>query len=112
MYYNRLDIENLVSSLKFEKENQQLNIIRDLPEHEQLLNPTFPETKVIEFINNANKMLADEYKIDYYKAIYALKAYWRDYTDIEKWDPRTDLEVCIIGNQVKIMSLSKKIVIF
>ena len=57
-------------------------------------------------------MLADEYKIDYYKVIYALKAYWRDYTVIEKWDPRTDLEVCIIGNQVKIMSLSKKIVIF
>ena len=112
LYYNRLDIENLVSSLKFEKENQQLDIIRDLPEHEQLLNPAFPETKVIDFINNANKMLADEYKIDYYKAIYALKAYWRDYTDIEKWDPRIDLEVCIIGNQVKIMSLSKKIVIF
>lgn len=112
LYYNRLDIENLVNSLSFEKENKKLDIIRDLPEHEQLLNPIFPETKVIEFINNVNKMLADEYKIDYYKAANALKAYWRDCTDIEKWDPKADLEVCIIGDKIKIMSISKKIIIF
>lgn len=112
LYYNRLDIENLVNSLSFEKENKQLDIIRDLPEHEQLLNPIFPETKVIEFINNVNKMLADEYKIDYYKAANALKVYWRDCTDIEKWDPKADLEVCIIGGKIKIMSISKKIIIF
>lgn len=112
LYYSRLDIKNLVDSLRFEKENQQLDIIHDLPEHDQLLNPVFPEEKIMEFITNANKMLTEEYKIDYHKVFYALKAYWRDYTDIEKWDPKTDLEVCIIGDQVKIMSISKKIVIF
>lgn len=112
LYYNRLDIKNLVSSLRFEKENKQLDIIRDLPGHDQLLSPVFPETKVIKFISNVNKMLADGYKIDYHKVFYALRAYWRDHTDIEKWDPETDLEVCIIGDKVKIMSISKKIVIF
>ena len=112
LYYNRLDIENLVSSLKFEKENKKLDIIRDLPNHEQLLNPVFPETKTVEFISSVNKMLADGYKIDYQAASYALKAYWRDYTDIEKWDPKTDLEICIIGDKVKIVSISKKIIVF
>ena len=112
LYYNRLDIENLVSSLKFEKENKKLDIIRDLPSHEQLLNPVFPETKTVEFISSVNKMLADGYKIDYQAASYALKAYWRDYADIEKWDPKTDLEICIIGDKVKIVSISKKIIVF
>ena len=112
LYYNRLDIEDLVSSLKFEKENKKLDIIRDLPSHEQLLNPVFPETKTVEFISSVNKMLADGYKIDYQAASYALKAYWRDYADIEKWDPKTDLEICIIGDKVKIVSISKKIIVF
>lgn len=112
LYYNRLDIKDLISSLRFEKENKKLDIIRDLPGHEQLLNPVFPEIKVVEFISGVNKMLADGYKIDYQTASYALKAYWRDYTDIEKWDPRTDLEICIVGDKVKIVSISKKIIVF
>ena len=112
LYYNKLDIADLMESMKFNKDNEQLNLIRDMPGHEGLLAPAFPELQVAEFIDTANKLLKDEYKIDFYKAVFPIKAYWKDHTDIEHWDPRIDLQVCLVNGNVKIMSISKKIIIF
>lgn len=112
LYYNRLDIADLVESLKFKNQNEQLDIIRDIPEHEKLINPVFPEDEVKNFIADANKMLSKEYQIDYTIAKDALVKYWSEKTDIEHWSPRTDLEICLIGNKAKIRSICEKIIIF
>ena len=112
LYYNKLDIVDLLESLKFKKQNKQLDLIRDLPEHEALISPVFPESAAAEFIKSVNKMLSDSCKLDCEEAVKAIKDYWIRQANYEKWSPWTELEAKLAEGVVKIMSTDGKTTVF